>query len=250
MTDLCSLVDIATSAFFYGLDEFFIQARPSEHDGQQTTSSDWHQLVDSDDDSLATKERSYTGEWERTGGAVTEQLNQLNNDDAIEVRLKGKLRPKIADKPWLPTQKSVLDRDLERVVGVAPLMSKSARKKASKRNRPDDAGAKWFNLPAQELTPELATELQMLAMRQFAYKDRFYKKTAQEPPKHFHVGVVEASRAEFYRSKTRKDRNKSFVDQFMEDTQASEWVSKKYQEHINSQTMSQTRSQQKRQKRR
>lgn len=257
-----ALVDAAASAFFYGLDELFARKSPlipveesnrgakrrepenagvegDNDDDNDNDSSDaesdsepeeapQRSIVNSDDDeSLADEERNYTGEWERNGGAMASSLRRMTQDNVLESRLKSKYKKTIAAKPWLPTGKTALDKDLEKTMGIPGVLSHRQREKLKKINRPDTAGSKWFHLPAQEMTPEMTNELTVLQLQTLMHRNKFIKNKTEELPKHFHVGVVEASQAEFYRNKTRKERNKSFVDQALERAQDEEWVAKK-----------------------
>lgn len=65
-------------------------------------------------------------------------------------------------------------------------------KRARKRERPDTAGTGWANMRAQELTPELKRELQMIRMRGAVDPKRFYRTSdmKRELPKYFQMGTV------------------------------------------------------------
>ena len=54
--------------------------------------------------------------------------------------------------------------------------------------RQDTAGAKWFNMPAPDITPEIKRDLQLLKLRNVLDPKRFYKKdTDRKLPKYFQV---------------------------------------------------------------
>uniref|UniRef100_A0A7S4MJG8 Fcf2 pre-rRNA processing C-terminal domain-containing protein n=1 Tax=Vannella robusta TaxID=1487602 RepID=A0A7S4MJG8_9EUKA len=108
--------------------------------------------------------------------------------------------------------------------------SKTAKKKQKKEEAQKTAGPGWFNLPATSVTPELRKDLQVLQMRNYIFKDKFYKK-ADPLPKYFQVGTVVESSADFYSSRlTRKQRANTFVDELLKDSEFKKYTKKKFME--------------------
>eukprot|EP00124_Ichthyophonus_hoferi_P002405 Ihof_evm9s162 gene=Ihof_evmTU9s162 len=85
----------------------------------------------------------------------------------------------------------------------------------------DTAGEQWFSIPAQELTPDVKKELQILKMRGYIDPKRHYKKDKQTGlPKYFQMGTVVAGPTEFFSSRlVNKDRHRSMVDELLADVQ-------------------------------
>src|SRR3989338_5752014 len=127
-------------------------------------------------------------------------------------------------------QSTQLTESLEKFPGVGAVQSYRAKLMERKRNKPDTAGKGWFDLPAPVMKPELKNEISALYLRSYIYKDRFYKKVTDTKrlPKHFQVGEIIASSAEYYRKPTRKERNKGFVDQILEDSAARQYIKQRF----------------------
>ena len=74
--------------------------------------------------------------------------------------------------------------------GLADVLDGAGRNKRHEGGgrRQDTAGAKWFNMPAPDITPEIKRDLQLLKLRNVLDPKRFYKKdTDRKLPKYFQV---------------------------------------------------------------
>ncbi|XP_024379873.1 rRNA-processing protein fcf2 [Physcomitrium patens] len=114
---------------------------------------------------------------------------------------------------------------------VPPLDPKKQRKLARK-NVKETAGAKWFNMPAPTITPELKKDLQLLKLRGVVDPKRHYKANdTKGVPKFFQVGRVVEGTAEFYSGRlTKKERKQTFADELLSSTQLKAYRKRKYLE--------------------
>lgn len=93
--------------------------------------------------------------------------------------------------------------------------------------KPDTAGAKWFDLSRPEMTPEVKRDLQLLRMRHVLDPKRFYKQEKAAPPKYFAVGTVKEDPSEFYSSRlTRKERKSTLAEEILGSSRADYYRSK------------------------
>ena len=252
--DEASLLENASAAFFLGLDQLLFGKRSGE---ESLPEDEW-----------ALRDKLPINSWTSTGGLVSKLIQDFDqqvvpgdvlthtqpyssassSSSSSSSHERGPLRSfanmapishrsqlsknvrSIESNPLTPSL--ALAPEFEATLGIAPNISKKARARLSKASKPDTAGKQWFDLPAQEMTPELQAELQVLALRGYMYKDRFYKKSLdlKKPPKHFQMGTVIAGAAEKYRSGNKKHAKKSLVDQLLEDSARRKWTEKKYLE--------------------
>uniref|UniRef100_UPI003590285E deoxynucleotidyltransferase terminal-interacting protein 2 n=1 Tax=Myxine glutinosa TaxID=7769 RepID=UPI003590285E len=79
----------------------------------------------------------------------------------------------------------------------------------------------WFEMPRTELTPEIRQNLLALRLRDYADPTRFYKPPDRAGfPKHFQMGTVLNSPAEFYSARiSRKQRQRNFLEEMMADAE-------------------------------
>ncbi|KAB8349663.1 hypothetical protein FH972_023682 [Carpinus fangiana] len=95
------------------------------------------------------------------------------------------------------------------------------------------AGAKWFNMPKTNLTPELKRDLQLIKMRNVLDPHRHYKKeSAKAPPPEFsQVGTLVEGPTEFYSSRLQNSqRKRTLVEEVLEAEQESGRFKRKYGE--------------------
>ncbi|KAI9032213.1 Fcf2 pre-rRNA processing-domain-containing protein [Hyaloraphidium curvatum] len=97
---------------------------------------------------------------------------------------------------------------------------------------PATSGPKWFDLPAQEMTPEIKQHLQILNMRHVIDPKRHYKRPGKkggEAPKFFQVGTLIEGAGEYYSARVpKRDRDKTLVDELLADVEAR----KKYKQRF------------------
>lgn len=108
-----------------------------------------------------------------------------------------------------------------------------ARSSARARRAPaaaDTAGARWFDLPAPELTPELKADLRVLRLRSAFTPTSFYKKDDQTKfPRYFQMGTVVEGAGEFYSARlSRRERASSFAEEIMRDPAVTRGRSTRY----------------------
>lgn len=123
------------------------------------------------------------------------------------------------------------DKELQDGLYVPPADLKkqhTLRKKTVK----DTAGAKWFDMPAVSLTPEMKREIQLLKMRNVLDPKRHYKANdSKEIPKYFQIGTVVEGAADFYSGRlTKKERKMSFADELLTDSSLKAYTKRKYSE--------------------
>ncbi|KAK5650178.1 hypothetical protein RI129_001207 [Pyrocoelia pectoralis] len=132
-------------------------------------------------------------------------------------------------------KKSVLTSEFENLKQVPPYEVAERRLKLErKKERAKTKGAKWYGLPATELTKEVKDDLQILQMRSVLDPKRFYKKNDLSVlPKYFQVGKVLDSPLEFYNNRlTKKEKKKSLVDELLADAEFNKYNKKRYREII------------------
>jgi hypothetical protein len=103
---------------------------------------------------------------------------------------------------------------------------------ASSRRRlpPKNASKDWFQLPTQEITGQLKTDLRVLRLRSAFDPKQFYKKFDETKfPTQFHVGTVVEPAADFYSSRlTNKQRKSTMAEEIMHDPYLSSVRKKRY----------------------
>ncbi|KAK9163799.1 hypothetical protein Syun_004701 [Stephania yunnanensis] len=103
-----------------------------------------------------------------------------------------------------------------------------------KKHLKDTAGASWFDMPAQTITPELKKDLQILKLRSVIDPKRHYKKgdlKSKTLPKYFQVGIVIESASEFFSGRlTKKERKATLADELLSDNHLGTYRKRKVQE--------------------
>ncbi|KAJ8123970.1 hypothetical protein O1611_g9469 [Lasiodiplodia mahajangana] len=109
-----------------------------------------------------------------------------------------------------------------------PEARKSKKEMAHKAN----AGPQWFNLPATDLTPELRRDLQLLKMRDVLDPKRHYKKdNTRAIPAFSQVGTVIPGPTDYFNSRmTKKERNRTLLQDVLEAEDTSKRFKSKYGE--------------------
>lgn len=95
-------------------------------------------------------------------------------------------------------------------------------------------GAKWFNMPATELTDEVQRDLEIIQMRSVLDPKHFYKKNDLKAlPKYFQVGKVLSSPLDHYNERGAKtNKKRTIVDELMADAQFQRFNKRKYTEIV------------------
>ncbi|KAK9165844.1 hypothetical protein Scep_001035 [Stephania cephalantha] len=106
--------------------------------------------------------------------------------------------------------------------------------KLMKKHLKDTAGASWFDMPAQTITPELKNDLQILKLRSVIDPKRHYKKgdlKSKTLPKYFQVGTVIESASEFFSGRlTKKERKATLADELLSDNHLGTYRKRKVRE--------------------
>ncbi|GJN94133.1 hypothetical protein Rhopal_007207-T1 [Rhodotorula paludigena] len=136
---------------------------------------------------------------------------------AVDVKGKGKAREDAGGKgdKW----------------GQAPLPQLS--KKQIRAKQPHTAGAAWFDLPAQKMTPELKRELDALRLSQALDPKRFMRGGAKKDKvgEFFQVGhVISPSTRATTLSSAARVAKRSFVDDLVADEEAKAYAKRKTRE--------------------
>lgn len=115
--------------------------------------------------------------------------------------------------------------------------SRGKRRREGLKERDKTKGARWFNMPATELTEEIKNDLAVLQMRGTLDPKHFYKRGNEKIcPKYFQVGTVIESPAEFYSARIpKKQRKKTLVDELLSDVEYRKYQKKKYAELMKNQ---------------
>ncbi|KAI0481653.1 Fcf2-domain-containing protein [Xylaria cf. heliscus] len=107
-----------------------------------------------------------------------------------------------------------------------------ARKSKKEMAHKADAGPRWFNLPATDLTPELRRDLQLLKMRDVLDPKRHYKKdTTRAIPDFSQVGTVIPGPTDYFSARmTKRDRKRTLLKDVLETENTTRRFKSKYGE--------------------
>eukprot|EP00976_Prorocentrum_cordatum_P001772 35703-Prorocentrum_minimum.AAC.3 len=112
----------------------------------------------------------------------------------------------------------------------APPRDKAREAKEARKLAPDTAGKGWFDMPAQDITPELKRDLRLLKLRGTWDPKRFYKSNdSSKFPKYFQIGTVVEGATEFYSSRlTRKERKQTITEEVMSNADITNYRKRRY----------------------
>jgi len=114
-------------------------------------------------------------------------------------------------------------------IAAIPSEANGQPKYAMPTTREISTGADWFNMRSPELTPELKTDLSIVANRAYLDPKRFYKKDGSKKlATHFQIGTVVTGAHEFYSSLTHKERSRNYVEEISKDTNTKSYLKRKY----------------------
>lgn len=142
----------------------------------------------------------------------------------------------IAGLSWKPDVSLVPEKSFRREKAVGGIGTKPGNSykaiEAPRRKRlpPKNASKEWFQLPTQEITDQLKTDLRVLRLRSAFDPKQFYKKFDETKfPTQFHVGTVVEPAADFYSSRlTKKQRKSTMAEEIMHDPHLSNVRKKRY----------------------
>ncbi|KAG5680827.1 hypothetical protein PVAND_010309 [Polypedilum vanderplanki] len=129
-------------------------------------------------------------------------------------------------------QTSFITDGIESMNDISKLgMSENQLKKLKRKERERTKGSKWFNMKAPEMNEGLKNELEILQMRSALDPKHFYKRSEMKTlPKYFEMGKIIESSVEYHNSKNIRKRNKTLVDELMEDAEFQKLNKKKFKE--------------------
>ncbi|KAF5289510.1 hypothetical protein FQA39_LY15065 [Lamprigera yunnana] len=132
-------------------------------------------------------------------------------------------------------KKSIINENFEKLhqvpqYEVAEKYLKRQRKAEAKKTK----GAKWYGLPATEVTSDVKQNLEVLKMRSMLDPKRFYKKNDLKIlPKYFQVGKVVNSPHDFYGDRLkRKERKQTMIDELIANAEFNKFNKRKFREII------------------
>ncbi|KAJ3137655.1 hypothetical protein HK100_000499 [Physocladia obscura] len=144
------------------------------------------------------------------------------------------VKSKDANELKKKSSKSLLDKIVvtKAAKEVAPELDYDDKTK--KKMVVETAGAKWFDMPAPELTDSLKREIQIINARNVLDPKHHYKradKNAPEYPKFFQMGTIVAGAADFYGGRvSKRDRKDGFVDEVLNDSKTKAYLKRKWGE--------------------
>eukprot|EP00947_MAST-08B_sp_MAST-8B-sp1_P004818 g4818.t1 len=97
--------------------------------------------------------------------------------------------------------------------------------------RTSTAGARWNNMAAPTMTPELRRELKILRLRQYANPKRFYKALDHggKAPRYFQLGTVLDSEYQGRNSRvTKRDKKSSLIEELKGDQDFRKYAKRTY----------------------
>ncbi|KAJ3390874.1 hypothetical protein HDU92_000234 [Lobulomyces angularis] len=134
-------------------------------------------------------------------------------------------------------QNELLMKNIVEAKPVVPPMLQEDPKKIKEKTI-ETAGAKWFDMPATEITPEIKRDLHILKSRGALDPKRHYKKDNKTGlPKFFQFGTIIEDKADYYSSRlTKKERSESFIGEILQDSEKTEYFKKKFN-HVQQKNM-------------
>jgi hypothetical protein len=116
-----------------------------------------------------------------------------------------------------------------RMDGKAGMQARERQAIVSK-SKGADTGGGWFNMETPMMTPEIKSDLRLLAHRSYLDPKRFYKKEKQKTlPKHFQVGTVVTGAHEFKSSRlTKAERSTTYVEEVTRDAGTKNYLKRKF----------------------
>uniref|UniRef100_A0A0K0DX09 Fcf2 domain-containing protein n=1 Tax=Strongyloides stercoralis TaxID=6248 RepID=A0A0K0DX09_STRER len=115
-------------------------------------------------------------------------------------------------------ENSVIGPAVEKNIGQCMRDKKAGEKKKERKfNREKTAGKGWFDMKSPEMTDEIRRDLEVIQMRGAIDPKAHYKKNvSSELPKHFQIGTIIETKADFYSSRlTNKERKRTIVDELL-----------------------------------
>lgn len=117
---------------------------------------------------------------------------------------------------------------------IAPkILGPRIAKRLRKLEREKTAGNNWYNLPAQEITPEIEADIKLINMRDGLDPKRHYKRNSGvDKLKYFQFGTIVGPQADYFNDLTRRQKKRTLVEELMTDMKARAWQRKKFSEIV------------------
>jgi len=114
---------------------------------------------------------------------------------------------------------------------IPPLNNARLKQKERKAEREKTAGRGWGDMPKAKMTEELKADLRALQLKNFIYKDRFFKAPdTKQLPKYVQIGtIVEDKWDPKDASLTKKEKKGSIAQQFLRDDAKGMFSKRKYE---------------------
>ncbi|KAM3841540.1 deoxynucleotidyltransferase terminal-interacting protein 2 isoform 2-T2 [Vipera latastei] len=219
-----------------GLDshkDYYFEEKQSEDSSEVEESEE--EFMDEDEDELNTNSGLVSFSSSIDPGLNIKQFGGLyiNFDSGKQKSGSHEVAPLKEKKRDELLQKSIITPDFEKKECVPPLRQSVHQLKKQRRiERAKTAGDGWFGMKAPEMTEELKNDLKALKMRAAIDPKRFYKKNDRKGlPRHFQVGTIVDSPADFYHARIpKKERKKTIVDELLTDAEFRRYNKRKYQD--------------------
>ncbi|KAM3841539.1 deoxynucleotidyltransferase terminal-interacting protein 2 isoform 1-T1 [Vipera latastei] len=224
-----------------GLDshkDYYFEEKQSEDSSEVEESEE--EFMDEDEDELNTNSGFSFSSRVSFSSSIDPGLNikqfgglYINFDSGKQKSGSHEVAPLKEKKRDELLQKSIITPDFEKKECVPPLRQSVHQLKKQRRiERAKTAGDGWFGMKAPEMTEELKNDLKALKMRAAIDPKRFYKKNDRKGlPRHFQVGTIVDSPADFYHARIpKKERKKTIVDELLTDAEFRRYNKRKYQD--------------------
>ncbi|XP_015680412.1 deoxynucleotidyltransferase terminal-interacting protein 2 isoform X3 [Protobothrops mucrosquamatus] len=219
-----------------GLDshkDYYFEEKQSEDSSEVEESEE--EFIDEDEDELNANSGLVSFSSSIDPGLNIKQFGGLyiNFDSGKQKSGSHEVAPLKEKKRDELLQKSIITPDFEKKECVPPLRESIHQLKKQRRiERAKTTGDGWFGMKAPEMTEELKNDLKALKMRAAIDPKRFYKKNDRKGlPRHFQVGTIVDSPADFYHARIpKKERKKTIVDELLTDSEFRRYNKRKYQD--------------------
>lgn len=127
---------------------------------------------------------------------------------------------------------SNVNTDFNPRLNIKPLNADFLAKKKNKVDHTKTTGKDWFNMKAEEMTPEVENDLRAMQLRHILNPRRFYKKPdINGLPKFFQIGTLETSITEGKQYQLKKhERKNRLVEEFLEEDVNANYSRRKFTE--------------------
>ncbi|KAK9470122.1 Fcf2 pre-rRNA processing-domain-containing protein [Dipodascopsis tothii] len=112
-----------------------------------------------------------------------------------------------------------------------PVVDPVQVRKAEREKAESTAGAKWFDMPKTEVTPQIKRDLQLLKLRNVLDPKRHYRREDKAMPEFFQPGTIVEGATEFFSARlSKKERKQTLAEEILADSKAKAYFKRKYAE--------------------